>query len=659
MTAPTALAWGILGTGKIAATFAEGIAASETGTLLAVGSRSQETADHFADRYAAPRRYAAYEALLADPEIQAIYISLPNHLHAEWTIKCALAGKHILCEKPFTTNYGEAMTVLAEVERHGVFLMEAFMYRCHPQTARLLDLIEAGTVGEVRLIEASFSYNMGPQYENIRLSNAAAGGAIMDVGCYTASLARLVAAEPIAVKGVAHIGATSRVDEWAAASLRFPNGAVATLTCGTQVATDSSLHIWGSEGSIHVPNPWKPVRGANRIDVQRGDEREEIVVEGPNELYAIEADTVARYLTEREAPRPCMTWADTLGNMRVLDQWRRAVGLTFDVERPAALRRPAPSRRADAPMVYGRIAGIEHEVSRLILGSVPLSSDDMPAACAMLDHFVSLGGNAVDTARNYGDETEEAVGAWMRLRANRSEIVLVGKGAHPDRGGPRVDRDAIAADLEASLQRLQTDYIDLYLLHRDDPSVPVGEIVAWLNEHYQAGRIHAFGGSNWTVERLQAANDYARAHGLVPFAAGSPNFSLALWNPGEPPWAGCLAASVEGKEWYVERQFPLLAWSSQAQGFFTGRYSEDDRSDAEMVRVWYNHDNFARLERARELAVQKGSSATAIALAYVLAQPFPTFALIGPHSIQELDSSAQALHLSLTPEELRWLSGLE
>ncbi|HKC75453.1 MAG TPA: Gfo/Idh/MocA family oxidoreductase, partial [Chloroflexota bacterium] len=413
------LTWGILGTGGIARTFAAGIAASESGTLIAVGSRAQETVDRFADTYDVERRYASYEALLADPDVQAVYISLPNHLHAEWTITCAQAGKHILCEKPLTTNYAEAMMVVEEVRRCDVFLMEAFMYRCHPQTARLKQLLDEGVIGEVRLIQSAFSYNMGPRYENIRLSNPAAGGGIMDVGCYTTSMARLIAgAEPVDVTGVAHIGAISRVDERAVGGLRFPSGIVASLVCGTQVHVDGDLRIWGSDGSIQVPNPWFPGRGANRILIHKDGEAKprEILAEGPGELYAIEADTVARHIAERQAPSPCMTWADSLGNMKTLDAWRRAVGLTFDVEKPEALRRPAPPRRADAPMTYGRIPGVDKPVARLVMGSIVLTSRDLPFTCAMLDYYVSLGGNAVDTAYHYGEKIESAIGQWMQLR---------------------------------------------------------------------------------------------------------------------------------------------------------------------------------------------------------------------------------------------------
>jgi 1-deoxyxylulose-5-phosphate synthase len=306
-------------------------------------------------------------------------------------------------------------------------------------------------------------------------------------------------------------------------------------------------------------------------------------------------------------------------------------------------------------MKYGSIAGSQKAVSRLIMGTMIYSPADMPFTCAMLDSFVSLGGNTLDTAHVYGQgDAERAVGEWMRLRGNRAEMVIIGKGAHQDARGPRVNPAAIASDLEESLARLGTDYIDLYLLHRDDPAVPVGEIVTCLNEHFQAGRMRAFGGSNWSHQRLGEALDYASTHRLVPFVASSSNFSLAVMN--EPPWPGAISVTVEGKDWYRERQFPLLAWSSQAQGFFTGRAAPDNYSDAEMVRVWYNDENFERLARASALGNKKGVSANTIALAYVLCQPFPIFALIGPRTQEETRTCTQALEVALTSEEMRWLN---
>ena len=275
------LRWGVLGTGGIAHRFAEGIAQSESGVLAAVGSRTQESADRFGDELGLARRYSSYDAVLADPDVQVVYIALPNSMHGEWAVAAARAGKHILCEKPFTANAAEAERVIAEVRRHDVFLLEAYLYRCHPQTARLKGLIDEGAVGQVRLIECRFTFDLGPRYDNIRLSRELAGGGIMDVGCYTSSLALLVAgAEPTEVTGLAHIGPRSGVDEWATASLAFPNGALASMICGTQVQGENALWVWGERVSIYVPDPWAPVRESSRILLRRtGQEREEVAVE--------------------------------------------------------------------------------------------------------------------------------------------------------------------------------------------------------------------------------------------------------------------------------------------------------------------------------------------------------------------------------------------
>jgi predicted dehydrogenase/aryl-alcohol dehydrogenase-like predicted oxidoreductase len=649
----TTLKWGILGTGNIARKFAKGIAGSTTGTLVGVGSRTQEAADKFGEEYGAANRYGTYEGLLADPEVQAVYISLPNHLHAEWTIKCAEAGKHILCEKPFTTNHAEAMAVIEEVRRHGVFLLEAFMYRCHPQTMKLREIVASGVIGDIRLIQSSFCYNMGPQYENIRLSNPAAGGGIMDVGCYTTSLARLVAGgEPVEIKGTAVIGEISRVDEQATGSFKWANGCVANLACATQVGASSEARIWGSKGNIRIGNPWFPGQGDNVIVVNTDGKDEEVHVEGGNELYAIEADETARCVAAGLKESPAMTWADTLGNMAALDGWRKSIGLTFDAEKNESLAAAGPVSRPQPRMKYARIPGIDKDISRLVMGTMVANPNNMPYVCALFDHYVALGGNAFDTARVYGTE---GLGAWMALRKNREQMVVIGKGAHPDHLGPRVTPEAITHDLELNLRDLQTDYLDMYLLHRDDPTQPVGPIVECLNEHHRAGRVKVFGGSNWTYERIQEANDYAKAHGLVPFGASSPNFSLASWN--EARWGGCTnATSPEERAWYRETRMPLFSWSSQAEGFFTGRYSENDKSNSEMVRVWYNDANFERLRRVNELAAKKGVSGTQIACAYVLCQPFPAFALIGPRSIEETRTSADGMDVELTEDEMKWLN---
>ncbi len=677
------LRWGIMGTGSIAHAFGEGLRHSRSGYLLAVGSRSQESADRFAEEFGAERRYSSYEALLADPEVDAVYIALPNHLHMEWAIRAAAAGKHILCEKPLASNYAEAMTIVDAARHHGVFLMEAFMYRCHPQTAKLAELVQSGVIGDLRLIDAQFSFNVGvPDYDAFRHQSWSSGGAIMDVGCYCASMARLVAgaaigapfAEPTEVKGAAHVDPKGHVDEWAGATLRFTSGkpamdVIANLSCGMMVNQDSRVALWGSKGHIIVNNPWFPGRGGGDDKGhillfcdegrKRSQEAEVITVGADVPLYTIEADTVARAISagQQQALWPAMTWDDTLGNMRTLDRWRKDAGVVFESEKPEGLSvpysiRPTPKRPLTT-MRYGQVPGIPQPVSRLVMGTMVLARGDLAYAVALLDHWVEMGGNCLDTAYVYN--TEAIVGQWLRLRGNRKDIVLITKGAHT----PNCTPEGLTRELRESLERFQTDYTDLYFLHRDNPAVPVGEFVEVLNEHKQAGRIRAFGGSNWTIERIEAANEYATAHGLVGFAASSPNFALAVWN--EPMWAGCVAAvDPVSRDWYRRTQMPLFAWSSQASGFFTGRYKADDRDNpacANIVRTWFNETNFRRLERAKQLAASKGVTSTQVALAYVLRQPLNIFALIGPQTPAEADTSAQALDVELTPEELAWLEG--
>ncbi|MFB5192985.1 aldo/keto reductase [Alicyclobacillus fastidiosus] len=299
------------------------------------------------------------------------------------------------------------------------------------------------------------------------------------------------------------------------------------------------------------------------------------------------------------------------------------------------------------------IAGLSKPCSQLIMGSMVFSPDDMDRCRGLLDAFVEAGGNAIDLAHIYnGGRSELAVGKWLQER-DREKLVIIDKGAHPHGNRNRVNAKDIAADLNESLQRLGVDAIDVYLLHRDDPAVPVGDILEILNEHKSAGKIEVFGTSNWTWQRIEEANEYAYAHGLDGFCCNSPNLSLATAN--EPRWPGCVTVDAETLVWHERTLLPLLSWSSQAGGFFTGRYSPEIQEDADMVRVYYNAQNWNRLARATELAVAKGVDANAIALAYVLNQRFPTAAIIGPHSLVELQSSLVARDVQLNEEEIDWL----
>jgi aryl-alcohol dehydrogenase-like predicted oxidoreductase len=293
--------------------------------------------------------------------------------------------------------------------------------------------------------------------------------------------------------------------------------------------------------------------------------------------------------------------------------------------------------------------------SQLIMGSTNfLRADDMGYIHEMFGAYLAAGGNTFDTAHQY-DDCEQKIGRWLDETGKREQVNIMTKGAHPDDGEPgnRVNARSINKDVLESLDRLRTSYIDLYALHRDDPSVEVGPIMEALNAHVEAGRIHAIGASNWSHERIQAANDYAKSHGLIGFTFSSPNLSLAKCRI--PRWPGSISAGQEMIEWHQNNNLPLLSWSSQAGGFFSGRYTPDNLEDEEMVDVYYTADNWERFRRATELANSKGASAIQIALAYVLHQTYPTAALIGPETLPELQSSIQGMSIPLTENEIQWL----
>jgi aryl-alcohol dehydrogenase-like predicted oxidoreductase len=305
---------------------------------------------------------------------------------------------------------------------------------------------------------------------------------------------------------------------------------------------------------------------------------------------------------------------------------------------------------------YRRFEPLGRELSVLALGTAYLADDGEAASFELLDAWLELGGNLIDCARQYGDgESERILGRWLDARQTRDRVVLISKGGHHftmgaqhDPSRKRVTPEHVAADLAESLEALKTDTIDLYFLHRDDPSRPVGPIVEALNEHAAAGRVGRFAASNWTTERIEEANAHAARKGVQGFAASSPGLSLA--EPRDNPWPDTVfARSREAREWYRRTQLPLFAWSSQAGGFFACR--RDELID----RVYGDERNLERLRRAEELGERKGFSANEVALAWVLHQPFPTYAIIGPRSPSELDESVAGLGVELTPAEVRWL----
>lgn len=316
-------------------------------------------------------------------------------------------------------------------------------------------------------------------------------------------------------------------------------------------------------------------------------------------------------------------------------------------------------------MQYGCVAGVQKPVSRLILGTMIVSSQERERSFALLDAALELGCTAFDTAHGYaGGNSERGLGLWMAERGNREQVVIISKGCHHNADRKRVTPFDLTSDLHDSLARLQTGYVDVYLLHRDDPSLPVGPIVETLNEHLCAGRIRAFGGSNWTHQRIAAANEYARERGLMPFAASSPNYGLA--EQVEDPWGpGCVSISgppnQEARAWYEATQTPVLAYSSLARGLFSGRITPQNfdqmRStlDRACLTAYCHECNLERLRRALEIAEEKRASVPQIVLAFMFASPLNVFPMVGAANGDEFRQNVDAFDLALTAEERAWL----
>jgi D-xylose 1-dehydrogenase (NADP+, D-xylono-1,5-lactone-forming) len=309
--------WGILSTADINRKIIPGAHASEKVDLVAVASRDRGRAEAYAREWEIPRAYGSYEELLADPEIEAVYISLPNTLHAEWSIKALEAGKHVLCEKPFTRHPEEVEAAFDAAEANGLLLSEAFMYRHNPQTATLVELVGDGAIGELRLIRSAFSYGLYDP-ENIRLRTDVEGGALMDVGCYNVSGSRLLGGEPGRVWGEAWYG-PSGTDWVFNGTLRFPGDVLATFDCATALAERDELEAIGSEGSLFLDDPWHCVHPV--IELRRdGDvERIELV---PVDSYRLELENLSDAI--RGEAELLLGREDALGQARALEALHRS-----------------------------------------------------------------------------------------------------------------------------------------------------------------------------------------------------------------------------------------------------------------------------------------------------------------------------------------------
>lgn len=341
MTQDTRVRWGILGAGGIARDFIAGAAQSDFGRVVAIGTRNATKAG-LSETFPGARIIEGYDAMLSDPEVDAIYIAIPHPFHAEWAVKSAENGKHVLCEKPMGMSASEITAMQAAARKAGTFLGEAFMYRLHPLTAKLIEILKKRPIGEVRMIKSSFGFTFPFDPQHRLLSKALGGGAILDVGCYVASMARLIAGvdepsgllEPDKVTAVGRIGQTG-VDEWTSALLEFPNGIIAELSGSLSVAQDNVLRIFGTAGRIELDDFWfaggkQGGKATIRVFAPDGA-RTDVVVDEPRHLYSFEIDAASKAIREgrTEFAYPGPTHADTLNNLRVLDQWRGSIGLRY------------------------------------------------------------------------------------------------------------------------------------------------------------------------------------------------------------------------------------------------------------------------------------------------------------------------------------------
>jgi predicted dehydrogenase len=325
------LRWGILSTANIARTkVVPGMLKAANCEVVAVGSRDEAAARRFAEELGLPRAHGSYEALLADPDVDAVYIPLPNHLHLEWTLAAAAAGKHVLCEKPLAMTSADGERMAEACEQAGVTLMEAFMYRLHPTWQRVRELIAAGRIGRLQTVQSWFSYfNDDPA--NIRNIRDAGGGALFDIGCYCVNLSRMLfGAEPERVEAALLRDPDMEVDVLTSALLEFPGGGTATFTCSTRSEPDQRVHIYGTDGRISIGIPFNiPPDRPTEVFVTHGGTppvapNTETLTFPTADPYTVEAEAFAAAILDgQRAPTPP---SDAVANLRVIEAIFSAAG---------------------------------------------------------------------------------------------------------------------------------------------------------------------------------------------------------------------------------------------------------------------------------------------------------------------------------------------
>ena len=657
--------WGILGTGAIAKAFADALQETE-GELVAVASQSLQRAEDFSKSYNCTA-IEGYQSLISLPEVEAIYVATPHTSHFELSAECLRNKKAVLCEKPMTINATETMALIDISRKNNTLLMEAFMYKIHPQTQQVMKVIQENLTSPLS-IRAEFCFSVDVPESHRLVNKELGGGSILDIGCYPMSISRHAVGavngknfmNPVSIEGQGELNSQG-IDLNASAKLVFEDGSLAEIKSATNLSSASDVEISDGKTTVVLNQPWhcgEFTERKSQITLKKSNgDKESIDITTDKGLYALEIDHFSENLKNHNTESDLIPHNDSHGNMIALDTWRKELKVVYDEDRGERRQLPIISQntpRESLPTLS--IPGLDKELSRIVFGCD--NQSDTNHAFAMFDHFYSKGGNVFDTAYIYNNgKSDFYLGSWMESRNLRDEVVVLGKGAHT----PDCLPEKIRPQLEETLSRMSTSYLDIYCLHRDNESLPVEGFIDTLNDLKNEGLIKVFGASNWSLERFKEANEYAEKEGKEGFTILSNNFSLAHMN--NPVWPGCFSCSEDEYVNYLkEKQIAIFPWSSQARGFFldsqefSGASHVADPNREEQERVWGSEDNLERRSRCFELASKKSVDPIQMALAFVLNQEFPSFPLIGPRNFFETESSLEATKIELSLEETSWLN---
>ncbi|MDC1443661.1 aldo/keto reductase [Gammaproteobacteria bacterium] len=659
--------WGIIGTGSIATAFAHSIKYCQYSELIGVFGRSNEKLNSFSSKFDI-KSYRDIDNLIASEEIDAVYIATPHSTHYEYTLLAIKNKKHILCEKPITINHLESMVLLNLAKEAEVFLMEAYMYRVHPQTFNILDnLSNFDSTKNKITITSSFGFSADlPESHRLRNQHLG-GGAILDVGCYPLSMAKLIAgklnglsfADPESIEAKGRLDSTG-VDLQSEAHLIFSDNIEANIKCAIDEDYSNNLKI--SDGSIDLvaSQPWHCGQfqdGNSSIEIYKdGKLYKEIPFKDEVGLFTREIDHASECILTNKLESQYISHLDSQSNMLWLDKWRKSL----DIACPFSQLEDSPvsksrfyliqkSKLQETPLI-----GVDKLGSRLALGCDNQTS--ALHAFTMFDHFYGSGGRIFDTAYIYNNgKGDKYLGDWIKSRKVEDEIIVLGKGAHT----PECSPEFIRPQIIESLERLQINKIDIFCLHRDNPDIPVAEFMDVLNEVRSEGLIGSLGASNWELDRFSEARNYSASNNKAAFSVLSNNFSLA--DMIDPVWSGCVGTNDKYLNYLTDNKIMLFPWSSQARGFFikkkevTSNEHFSNPSLEEEVRVWHDKKNLKRREKCFEIAESRNVQPIQVALAYVIQKSPLIFPLIGPRTVMETDSSIAAIQLNLSKEEMNEL----